>query len=78
MYINLIRNGMKKKSEIKKNSIKLDLEKIDIDVLTNSMLSSLQGGYQSQNVGGNTCCISVSACTVGPQSCTCSYVTHGC
>lgn len=36
---------MKKKNELKKKAIKLDLEKIEIDELSKSMLNSIQGGY---------------------------------
>ncbi len=38
---------MKKKNELKKKAIKLDLEKIEIDELSNSMLKSIQGGYDT-------------------------------
>ena len=39
---------MKKKNELKKKSIKLDLEKIEIDELSKSMLNGIQGGYVTQ------------------------------
>jgi hypothetical protein len=47
---------MKKKNELKKKAIKLDLEKIEIDELSKSMLNGIQGGYGSNPCGtGNTC-----------------------
>ncbi|TAL65343.1 MAG: hypothetical protein EPN88_09715 [Bacteroidetes bacterium] len=45
---------MKKKNALKKAAIKLDLEKIEIDVLSDSMLNGLQGGYLTQP-GNNSC-----------------------
>jgi hypothetical protein len=39
---------MKKKNGLKKAAVKLNLEKIEIDVLSNSMLNGIQGGYQTQ------------------------------
>jgi hypothetical protein len=51
----------------KKKPIKLDLEKIEIDVLTNATLSSVQGGYATQP-GLATC---YAGCGGGTFSCTC-------
>lgn len=39
---------MKRKNGLKKAAVKLNLEKIEIDVLSNSMLNGIQGGYQTQ------------------------------
>jgi hypothetical protein len=39
---------MKKKNALKKAAVKLDLEKIEIDVLSDSMLNGLQGGYYTE------------------------------
>jgi hypothetical protein len=47
---------MKKKNELKKKAIKLDLEKIEIDILTISMINGLQGGYQTQPIATNCGC----------------------
>jgi hypothetical protein len=59
---------MKNKNALKKSAIKLDLEKIEIDVLSDSMLNGLQGGYQTQPF--NTLClgcetIDTACCTNG-------------
>jgi hypothetical protein len=70
---------MKKKNELKKAAIKLDLEKIEIDVLSDSMLNGLQGGYHTQP--GNSSCIygncnSYAGCSFGceTQAYTCTDV----
>jgi hypothetical protein len=62
---------MKKKNASRKAPIKLDLEKIEIDVLSDSMLNGLQGGYgPSETIigcgGGTTrteCCQGTWVCT---------------
>jgi hypothetical protein len=43
---------------MKKIAINLDLDKIEIDTLSDSMLHGLQGGYRSQAIGLNTLCLS--------------------
>jgi hypothetical protein len=70
---------MKNKNALKKAAIKLDLEKIEIDVLSDSMLNSLQGGYLSQYIGGDTTCISTPGnCTGAPQGCCTQGNLHSC
>jgi hypothetical protein len=59
---------MKKKNGLKKAAIKLDLEKIEIDTLTKSMLDSLQGGYNTYGVTCETACGSVYTTCGNPQS----------
>jgi len=67
---------MKKKNALKKAAIKLDLEKIEIDVLSDAMLNSLQGGYLTQFIGGDTFCISTPGhCSGAGQSC-CAACTY--
>ncbi|TAL66618.1 MAG: hypothetical protein EPN88_08120 [Bacteroidetes bacterium] len=58
---------MKKKNALKKAAIKLDLEKIEIDVLSDSMLNGLQGGYNTYDVTCVTACNSVCYTRCDPQ-----------
>jgi hypothetical protein len=46
---------MKKKNLLKKAAVKLDLEKIEIDVLSDSMLNGLQGGYNTITACDSAC-----------------------
>jgi hypothetical protein len=72
---------MKKKNSLKRNPIKLDLDRIEIDVLSDSMQNGLQGGYQTQP-GHASCmdgnCNTSSGCTFGcptqAYTCTDPYV----
>ncbi|TAL62001.1 MAG: hypothetical protein EPN88_14105 [Bacteroidetes bacterium] len=57
---------MKKKNELKKKAIMLDLEKIDIDELSKSMLNGIQGGYGTQNCPPSVIC--------NTQTCNCPSV----
>lgn len=65
---------MKKKNALKKAAIKLDLEKIEIDVLSDSMLNGLQGGYNTQPDPYSVC--ATSNCTV--VNCTFGCATQLC
>lgn len=62
---------MGKKDSLKKAPIKLDLEKIELDVLSNSLMNGLHGGYISQFKNGLTECISgdTNCCTMGQTHC---------
>ena len=65
---------MKKKNALKKTAVKLDLEKIEIDFLSDSMLNGLQGGYNTQP-GPFTVCSNPCG---GTNTCTCLSVVNYC
>lgn len=60
---------MKNKNALKKASVKLDLGKIEIDLLSDAMLNGLQGGYATQPGPGTVCTGGTCGCT--GQTCVC-------